>query len=217
MVKTLVLMSRRPDLTRTAFRDYYERNHTVLGMRYFRFRKYIRNHVVEPSEGPFDVLSEFWQDSLPEVYAAMSGPVGDLMREDGNRFIDRSQQRLASCEERLIAGPPRGVDPTPTRKQLLFLTAAQGIARQDFFDSVAGWGADLAEAAPTEVVRATMDRIAPFESAPFPYDAILSLWLASEPENICNLSPPIEVSLNATATVDACETPPAVLAATFEE
>jgi uncharacterized protein (TIGR02118 family) len=216
MVKTLVLMSRRTDLTRAAFRDYYERNHTVLGMRYFRFRKYIRNHVVAPDEGPFDVLSEFWQDSLPEVYAAMAGPVGDIMREDGNRFIDRSQQRLASCEERLLAGTPRGVDPTPTRKQLLFLTAGSGAMRQDFFQTVARWGAELAEAARGRIVRVTMDSIAPFEGAPFPYDAILSLWLSGEPKNIGNLLTPAEVSLDATATVDACETAPDVLAATFE-
>src|ERR1700735_3448463 len=90
MVKTMVLMARRTDLTHAEFRDYYERNHTVLGMRYFEFRKYIRNYVIAPGGEPvaFDVFSEFWQDSLPEVYAAMAGPVGDLMREDGNRFID---------------------------------------------------------------------------------------------------------------------------------
>ena len=213
-MKSVALMSRKPGMTRADFRDYYEKNHTVLGMRYFEFRKYIRNHVVEPPEGAFDVFSEFWQADIPKVYAAMAGPIGDLMRKDGSKFIDRSQQRLANAVETLIAGAPRGVDPTPTPKTSLFLTMAPGADRSHFLDAVARWGAEIAEAAPDEIRRVTMDIIAPFENAPFPYDAIICLWHRKDAADIAS-APPKEVVLAAKATLESCETPPDVLSKSY--
>jgi uncharacterized protein (TIGR02118 family) len=214
-MKTVALMSRKPGMTRAEFRDYYETTHAVLGMRFFEFQKYIRNHVVEPSENcsPFDTFSEFWQASLSEVHAAMSGPIGAIMRRDGSRFIDRSLQRLACAEEFLITGAPRGVDPLPARKTCLFLNVSRGLDRSEVLDAATRWGDEIAGAAADRIVRVTMDWIAPFETAAFPYDAILSIWPAQDAMDLRPAPLPDGIAVGAAASVEACETPPGVLAA----
>lgn len=218
MEKTVALISRRADLTRPAFREYYETNHAFLGMRHFAFRKYLRNHVVDTAgAGPgFDVFSEFWNESIANAYATLASPIGDLMREDERRFMDQSKQRAARSTERLVAGPPRGIDPTPTRKQILVLTNDGDADRAAFFDMAARWGAALAAAAPGETHRITLDAITPFENAPFPCDAILSVWLAHARHGVTYGTPPAGITLLAVATVESCETTPEVLAANYK-
>ena len=44
-MKSVCLLTRRAGTTREAFRDYYETQHCRLGMKYFPFAKYLRNHV----------------------------------------------------------------------------------------------------------------------------------------------------------------------------
>lgn len=218
MEKTVALISRKEGSTRDAFRDYYETRHAMLGMRHFRFRKYLRNHVVSaPPDAGFDVFSEFWQDSIATAYKTMAGPVGDLMREDERRFMDQSKQRAAKARERLVAGPMRGVDPTPTRKQILLLTRDPAADPTAFTDAAANWGSRLAEANPgRKIVRVTLDTIEPFENSSFACDAILSVWLAPGCEGISFGNPPVGTTVRTAATVEAYETPPEMLAANYK-
>jgi len=216
MEKTVALISRRNDLTRAQFRDYYETRHAPLGMRHFAFGKYLRNHVVGQGTEDFDVFSEFWHKSTAEAYAVNAGPVGAIFREDEARFMDTGRQRAANAEERLVAGQPRGVDPTPTAKTILLLTCAPGTGSAQFLDAIAGWGADLAKSSDGKVLRVTLDAITPFEHAPFPCDAILSLWLADGTGDIPLGAPPAGVTLDAVARVESCESPPELLAASYK-
>jgi len=68
-VKTIVMSRRRPELTRDAFRDYYETRHAPLAIRHVRFTKYVRNHLIAPSNAEFDVVSEFWLPDPAEIDA----------------------------------------------------------------------------------------------------------------------------------------------------
>jgi uncharacterized protein (TIGR02118 family) len=214
MEKTVGLISRRSDLTRAQFRDYYETRHAPLGTQHFAFRKYLRNHVVGPASDAFDVFSEFWHDSIAKAYEVNTGPIGAIFREDEQRFMGK--QRAAKSEERLVAGPARIVDPTPTRKQILLLVRREGTDRAGFLDAAARWGGDLAASSKGGITRVVLDAITPFENTPFPCDAILSLWLANGAEETKLGAPPTGITLGAVATVESCETPPEVLAANYK-
>ena len=104
MIKNLGLIPRRADLTRPAFREYYERRHAPLALRHLRwFRRYVRNHVVAaaPADPPFDALSEFWYDSaadLDAVIAFLTSPAGAVLRDDEAQFMNRSAIRIVRTE-----------------------------------------------------------------------------------------------------------------------
>jgi uncharacterized protein (TIGR02118 family) len=99
MVKTVGFMPRRPDLTRDAFRAYYETRHAPLAVPRFPFRRYRRNHLADPAAEPgFDCISEFWVGSLEPIGALMAGEVGDLMRADERNFLDQPRIRVARAE-----------------------------------------------------------------------------------------------------------------------
>src|SRR3990172_8227508 len=214
-MKTVCLLSHRPDLTREAFRDYYETRHALLGMKHFAFRKYLRNHVVgaSPFDVDFDCLSEFWHDDLASAYEIMAGPAGDLLREDERRFMDQPRIRAAASVETLVAGPERGVERGVARKQALLLVREPGIAAKDFAAAARGWGEWLARSL-RGVERVTLDEITRFEGdARFPYDAILCLWLAAGARGATGAAPPAGVTLAAVAMLDSIESPPELLAA----
>ncbi|MDB5394746.1 MAG: ethyl tert-butyl ether degradation EthD, partial [Rhodospirillales bacterium] len=52
-MKTIVLFRRRPDLSRAAFRDYYETRHAPLAVQHVHFTKYVRNHLIAPNDAEF--------------------------------------------------------------------------------------------------------------------------------------------------------------------
>ena len=84
-MKSLCLLTRRAGTTREAFRDYYETQHCRLGMKYFPFAKYLRNHVVAASvDIDFDCVSEFY-------FAAGRGGAGALA---GRRAPGRRCEQL---------------------------------------------------------------------------------------------------------------------------
>lgn len=214
-MKSVCLLSHRPDLTREAFRDYYETRHALLGMKHFAFRKYLRNHVVasSPSDVDFDCLSEFWHDDLAKAYEIMAGPTGDILREDERRFMDQPRIRAAASVETLVAGPERGVERGVARKQALLLACAQGQTASELAAAARGWGERLTRELPG-VLRATLDEIARFDGdASFPYDAILWLWLADDALGAAAAAPPAGVRLAAVVTLDSIESPPDLLAA----
>lgn len=216
--KTVSLISRKQGSTRAEFRNYYETRHAVLGMKNFPFRKYLRNHVIAaPPDAGFDVFSEFWQDSVAKAYETMAGPIGDVMHEDEARFMDRSLQRAAKSHDRVVFGPPRDVDPTPTRKQILLLTRAADTSAADFAAAAAKWGARLAESAPAgRILRVALDVVEPFEKIGFPCDAILSIWLGPSGDGVAFGDPPAGFTVKTAATVEACETSRDVLTASYK-
>src|SRR5512139_3816481 len=119
-MKSVCLLTRRPGTTREAFRDYYETQHSRLGMKYFPFAKYLRNHVLESSrEIDFDCVSEFYFDAGRSGGDLMATPVGEILRADERKFMDQSLIRPAGAEESILAGPPREEAAPGTRRQLL--------------------------------------------------------------------------------------------------
>ena len=109
MLKAVVLLRRRADLTPEAFREHYENNHVPLVRKLLpTIGRYVRNYLdltsvsagrqeagaAKAPEPYFDVITEIWFDGDAEYQAfvdALSDPdVSGRLQEDEERFLDRS-------------------------------------------------------------------------------------------------------------------------------
>lgn len=208
-MKSICLLTHRPGTTREAFRDYYETRHSRLGSRYFPFRKYVRNHLLSTSTGvDFDVITEFFFDDGVNVAGVHSGRVREIMDEDERRFMDQSLIRPSGVEEVLLAGNPRDIAPSGTRRQMLLLNRDTDDAA--FRAAVADWGRTLAEQ--YALPRVSVDYAVPRAGdTAFPFDAVLSLWLPATGAGLGELSAPAGVRLSVDLLAEVYESTPELL------
>lgn len=159
-MKTIAFMQRRPDIDRAAFRDHYEVRHAPLAVRHLRFERYVRNHLLDAPDIGFDALSEFWIADFAVIAEAMAGPVGALLKEDEERFLDRANIRAARAEEHVF-----GVAPKNGNKRMSFLRSDPDASRTALLDALATTGG-----------AASVDFLSPLGDDQPPYQAIASTW-----------------------------------------
>lgn len=208
-MKSLCLLTRREGTTRQAFREYYETTHAPLGMKYFPFRKYLRNHIIDASgDTDFDVVMECYFDDQTNVSGVDAGEVRAIMDVDEKRFMNQPMIRSARVEERVLGGSPIGIAPPGTRRQMLLLSTAAPAALD-------AWGADLATM--PGIARVSLDTAQQQKGnyAGFPYAAVLSLWFAEARDTILPLTPPPGIHPEISLLTDVCETTPEELAARY--
>lgn len=195
MRKSICAMPRRADMTRAAFRNYYETRHAPLALPYFPFRRYVRNHLLDHKDVGFDTLSEFWVANPDVITALMEGPVGDLFREDERQFTDQPQIAPAGCEEHMLGSGSSG--PRPRTALLLRRPEATDIAtfRMDLLE----WARHLA----LSNAGVSVDLVTSWRSPPFPADAVV--WLEGHARIA---AAPASLSLWRCLKVEAVETPP---------
>jgi hypothetical protein len=135
MLKRIILLRRKPGLTRSEMLHYWQHTHAPLAMQFPAWfestQRYTQNHIGEQLEGApfdFDGMVESWQRSTgavgrsfpdTEAYRTVVGP-------DELKFVDRSTSILFFVNEHLLA--PR-VAPV---KVLTFVARAPGIAAEAF-------------------------------------------------------------------------------------
>jgi hypothetical protein len=196
--KSLTIVRRRDGLSRAAFRRHYEDVHAPLGIAWFGFDRYVRNHVADDAADPgFDCIAEFWPSDLDQIARALAA-AGTIFDEDDARFMS-PDRRGGMVEEHLLAGPPRGIDPPATRKRIDLLDAATLPEPAAF----RRWA--QAEVAAGRAERITLDL--PVAAMGNLDDvALLHRWR-------CDAEAPPPGRRSTTALVDVCETPPAQLLA----
>ena len=115
MLKAIVLLKRKAELSTEQFIDYYENRHVPLVREVLpTIGKYVRNYLdtISVSSGRqegsaptpyFDVITELWFDDDAAYQAfvdALSDPeVSERLREDEERFLDRSIVQTYSVRE----------------------------------------------------------------------------------------------------------------------
>lgn len=209
-MKTIVLFRRRPDLSRDAFRDYYETRHVPLAVRHVHFAKYIRNYLIAPNDAAFDVLSEFWLADPGAAVALATSPAGAILCEDETKFMTVERFR-ATAEESLLAGPERIVETAAVRKYALMLKRPPGVSETNLTTLIGNWSARLF--AGNALTRITMDIVKPFPGSTFPADAIITLWPNERFDENGLRATSSEIGQGGILTLEAHETPRDMLTA----
>lgn len=140
MLKRIILLRRKPGLTRAEMLHYWQHVHAPLAMQYPAWfestQRYTQNHLGEQLAGApfdFDGMVESWQRpagtvgrSFPdtEAYRTVVGP-------DELKFVDRASSLLFFVNEQVLA--PR----TAPLKLLTYVARAAGIGAEAF---AADWG-----------------------------------------------------------------------------
>ena len=89
MIKQVVLLKKRDDLTVSAFREYYENHHRLIGEKYLNpyVTRYVRRYLETPpgmaeAAMPYHVVTEMWfanTEDRDACYKGLSAP--DAQRE----------------------------------------------------------------------------------------------------------------------------------------
>lgn len=117
MIKFIMCLRRRPDLTREQFQDYWMNKHGPFFMKnagVMRAKKYLQSHTVDSplndglrsSRGmlpEYDGVAEVWFESEQDLMDAMSSPEGQalgaaLLEDEGN-FVDHANSSAFIVKE----------------------------------------------------------------------------------------------------------------------
>ena len=109
MIKLIICVTRRPDLTLEQFQDYWQNKHAPLFMKFadrYRTKRYVQCHTIDTpmnegiresrGMGPaFDGVGEVWFESEEDFVEAMSTPEGQelsewLLKDEAN-FLDHAR------------------------------------------------------------------------------------------------------------------------------
>ena len=112
MIKLVMPMKRRPGMSISEFRDYYETRHKLLGEKYLkgyvsryvrRFTNPTRDRDGEMRDPEYDVFLEIWypdQKTLEACGEALRQPeVAAEIREDEEKLFDTRYMRSYLIEE----------------------------------------------------------------------------------------------------------------------
>jgi uncharacterized protein (TIGR02118 family) len=111
MLKVVIPMKKRPDLTCQQFKDYWLNHHKKLELDSLK-RDPVRKIVVSFATGevigakklPYDALVELYFDNVKDMHAQFSGDRDHLMLEDEINFIDPLDPRVFVVTEEYVIG-----------------------------------------------------------------------------------------------------------------
>ncbi len=102
MLKFMVVLYRRPDLTAGQFRRHLEQVHAPLAKNLPGLKRYKQNHVVQDSKRKspgWDAIVELYFDNWETMEAAWASPQGAASDADLPAFADMSRTTWSVVEE----------------------------------------------------------------------------------------------------------------------
>lgn len=102
MIKFMVVIYRRPEMTREEFRRHLEKVHGPLAMNLPGLRKYVQNYVCDDPKRKapgWDAIIELWFDDWETMEAAWASPQGAASDADLPAFADLSRTTWSVVEE----------------------------------------------------------------------------------------------------------------------
>jgi uncharacterized protein (TIGR02118 family) len=108
MVKVIVLLPRRADMSPEAFKQHMRETHLPLVTKLPGLRRLVLNWVLpDPNEPPpaYDAVSEDWFDDAAAMGAALATPEGQAVAADMPNFQDLSRVALLVVEEEDVPLP----------------------------------------------------------------------------------------------------------------
>jgi uncharacterized protein (TIGR02118 family) len=102
MLKFMVVLYRRSDLSPAQFRRHLEQVHAPLARKLPRLKRYRQNHVVADSKRKrpgWDAIVEFYFDNWEEMEAAWASPEGAASDADLPAFADLERTTWSVVDE----------------------------------------------------------------------------------------------------------------------
>jgi uncharacterized protein (TIGR02118 family) len=111
MIKSISLLTRRPELTHDEFVRHWVDIHAPLAHAVPRVKRYVQSHIlaertrpdIETLDVEVDGIAELWYESLDDLRFAMNTPEAKILHDDGATFIGRI--KTYTIEERVIIPP----------------------------------------------------------------------------------------------------------------
>jgi uncharacterized protein (TIGR02118 family) len=108
MVKVIVLLPRRADLSPEAFKQHMHETHLPLVAKLPGLRRLVLNWVLpDPNQPPpaYDAVSEDWFEDAAALGAALASPEGQAVVADMPNFLDPSRSAFLVVEEEDVPLP----------------------------------------------------------------------------------------------------------------
>ena len=120
MIKLVMCVCRRPELSREQFQKYWLNHHGPLFQKYaetYKAQKYVQSHTIDTplnenvrkSRGmsqEYDGIAEIWWESEKDFIEAISSPEGQKLRtvflDDESKFLDFSKSAAFFTEEHIL-------------------------------------------------------------------------------------------------------------------
>lgn len=109
MIKLIQLLKRKGGLTQEEFSQYWEEIHGPLAAKMIpKLRKYVHNYPIRLSKGgepPIDGIAELWFNDLESWRESVNwyrSDEGKVIREDEDKFIDKSKLVVFVAEEKVV-------------------------------------------------------------------------------------------------------------------
>ena len=105
MIKIILLLYRRPDLSAEDFRRYWHEQHRTLLERLPGLQRLILNDVVPVPGGASSTcagISEDWFESPEAMQAAFASPEGQAVAADAANFLDLPRMQMLVVDEREV-------------------------------------------------------------------------------------------------------------------
>ena len=110
MIKSISLLTRRPELTHEQFVRHWIEIHAPLAHAVPGMRRYVQNHIQETRTRPdipetpveVDGIAETWFDDRAAMTRANASPEAKRLHDDGALFIGRI--KTFTVEEKFIIG-----------------------------------------------------------------------------------------------------------------
>jgi uncharacterized protein (TIGR02118 family) len=89
MIKTVTLLTRRPDLTLEEFHRHWKFVHAPLVLAMPHVRRYVQCSPVNipDKEPPYDGIAEVWYDNFEDLQATVGSPECDRLLADEKNFM----------------------------------------------------------------------------------------------------------------------------------
>jgi uncharacterized protein (TIGR02118 family) len=105
VIKLVLLLPRRADLSPEQFRTYWRETHAPLLAQLPGLRRLVFNYAqpaLDGAEPEFDGISEDWFESAEAMQAAFGSPAGQAVFADAPHFLDMGRLRMFMVEEEEI-------------------------------------------------------------------------------------------------------------------
>ena len=146
MFKAIALITRRPDMTREQFVEYYANNHVKLVWRVFPWTADYRRNFIDLSQSiispglaapDFDSITEMWfhdRAGYDRMLNAHAEPeLEKVMVADEGNFMDRTKTRFFIVDE-YGATPVGNPENAPGFKAMAVMAKKPGLSKAEFID-----------------------------------------------------------------------------------